>query len=103
MAAPVRWQVWGMIGLFRPRCWDMPQLFNSVSILHLTQARYFFPMIAPAVLLMVGLREITPSRGRGYVQNGVVTGLIALNVYIFAAYVIPYWYSIDTLRKYVWN
>ena len=48
---------------------------------------------------MVGLREITPSRGRGYVQVGVVTGLIALNLYIFAAYVIPYWYSIDTCSK----
>ena len=59
----------------------------------LTQARYFFPMIpAAAVLLMIGLHAIIPARGRTYAQVIVVVALVALNVYIFSAYVVPYWY-----------
>jgi hypothetical protein len=33
-----------------------------------------------------------PVRGRPYVQVVVVAALIALNIYIFSAYVLPYWY-----------
>jgi 4-amino-4-deoxy-L-arabinose transferase-like glycosyltransferase len=100
VSAPVRWQVWGMVGLFATALLGYAAVIQFGLNFALTQARYFFPMIAPtAVLLMVGLREITPIRGRSYVQVGVVTGLIALNIYIFAAYVIPYWYVIDLLVR----
>ena len=100
ISAPVRWQVWGMVGLFATALLGYAAVIQFGLNFALTQARYFFPMIAPtAVLLMVGLREITPIRGRSYVQVGVVTGLIALNIYIFAAYVIPYWYVIDLLVR----
>jgi uncharacterized protein YqgC (DUF456 family) len=59
----------------------------------LTQARYFFPMIpAAAVLLMTGLHALLPVRGRTYAQVAVVAALVALNIYLFSAYVAPYWY-----------
>lgn len=104
IAAPVAWQIWAMVGLFATALLGYAAVIQFGLNFALTQARYFFPMIAPAaVLLMVGLREIVPARGRGYAQVGVVAGLVALNIYIFAAYVIPYWYAIDTLRKYVWT
>ena len=104
VSRPESWQVWGMFGLFATVILGYAAVIQFGLQFSLTQARYFFPMIAPAaVLLMVGLREIVPARGRGYAQVGVVAGLVALNIYIFAAYVIPYWYAIDTLRKYVWS
>jgi hypothetical protein len=60
----------------------------------LTQARYFFPMIPPvAVLLMVGLYTLVPARGRAYVQVGVVGVMVALNLYIYSAYVVAFWFG----------
>ena len=59
----------------------------------LTQARYFFPMIdAAALLLMVGLRAWIPMRWRGAGQTVVVFLAIAVNVAIYTSYVVPYWY-----------
>jgi 4-amino-4-deoxy-L-arabinose transferase-like glycosyltransferase len=58
----------------------------------LTQARYYFPAIVPAaILLMLGLRSWFPQRWLPYVQIGVVLGLMLLNLVIYTAYVIPYW------------
>ena len=74
-----------MFGLFATVILGYAAVIQFGLQFSLTQARYFFPMIAPAaVLLMVGLREIVPARGRGYAQVGVVAGLVALNIYIFA-------------------
>ncbi|MCU1384687.1 MAG: rane protein of unknown function [Acidobacteria bacterium] len=59
----------------------------------LTQARYFFPMVdAAALLLMLGLRAWIPSRWRDVGQAVVVFLAIAVNVTIYTSYVIPYWY-----------
>ena len=59
----------------------------------LTQARYFFPMIdAAALLLMVGLRAWIPMRWRGVGQTVIVFLAIAVNVAIYTSYVVPYWY-----------
>jgi 4-amino-4-deoxy-L-arabinose transferase-like glycosyltransferase len=59
----------------------------------LTQARYFFPVVNAAVLLaMLGLRAWIPPRWRATAQALVVLAAIAVNVTIYTAYVVPYWY-----------
>ena len=58
----------------------------------LTQARYYFPAIVPAAFLfMLGLRSWFPRRWLPYVQAAVFIALVALNLVIYTAYVIPYW------------
>jgi hypothetical protein len=59
----------------------------------LTQARYFFPMIdAAALLLMLGLRAWIPVAWRSMAQAVIVFIAIAVNVTIYTSYVVPYWY-----------
>jgi 4-amino-4-deoxy-L-arabinose transferase-like glycosyltransferase len=92
----------------RPRTWQLCALvaFVLTGILGyaaviqfgmrfvLTQARYFFPMVPPvAILLMIGLYWLVPERWRGYAQVLTVAALIALNLYVYSSYVVPYWYG----------
>jgi hypothetical protein len=59
----------------------------------LTQARYYFPAVnAAALLLMLGLRTLVPRRWHVYGQTVVFVALVFLNVMIFTQYVIPFWY-----------
>lgn len=59
----------------------------------LTQARYFFPSVnAAALLLMVGLRTWIPPTRRTAAQVAVLFTAVALNVTIYSADVVPYWY-----------
>ena len=58
----------------------------------LTQARYYFPAInAAALLVMLGLRALTPIRWLPYMQTLVFVALFWLNAIILTSYVIPYW------------
>ena len=57
----------------------------------LTQARYFFPaMTAAAVLLLLGLRTLIPGQYRRYAQGVFFAAMVALNVVIFSQYVLPF-------------
>jgi len=59
----------------------------------LSQARYFFPVIdAAALLMMLGLRAWVPAASRAIVQTAVLFVAIAVNITIYTAYVVPYWY-----------
>src|SRR5581483_9847124 len=59
----------------------------------LTQARYVFPVVdALALLLMLGLRTWIPLHRRAVAQAAVVLAAIAVNVEIYAGYVVPFWY-----------
>lgn len=71
----------------------------------LAQARYFFPVVnAAAVLVMLGLRTLIPWRWRPAGQGLIFAALIALNVYIFAAYVLPFTTTFDQpTLPWVWN
>ncbi len=61
----------------------------------LTQARYYFPVInAAALLLMLGLRTLIPGRLHAYGRGAVVLAMLALNVVIATQYVIPYWHRL---------
>lgn len=60
----------------------------------LTQARYYFPAInAAAIIIMLGIRMLTPTRFLPWVQTAVFVGLFWLNVLILSTYVVPYWQS----------
>ena len=60
----------------------------------LTQARYFFPAIVPAaVLLMLGYRALIPRPYLPYGQVALFATMLTLNVIIYSGYVVPYWAS----------
>ena len=58
----------------------------------LTQARYYFPVVnAAALLLMLGLRTLLPKRLHRIGQGAVVGALVVLTVVILSQYVLPYY------------
>jgi 4-amino-4-deoxy-L-arabinose transferase-like glycosyltransferase len=62
----------------------------------LSQARYFFPAaIAAALLAMLGLRTLIPTRLRPTGQGVVVAAMLLLNVVILAGYVLPFTVTFD--------
>ena len=59
----------------------------------LTQARYYFPAVNPATLLiLLGLRAWIPVSWRAPACAVIVLGAIALNIGIYTSYVVPYWH-----------
>ncbi|MCC6704066.1 MAG: glycosyltransferase family 39 protein [Thermomicrobiales bacterium] len=59
----------------------------------LAQARYAFPaMPALAVLLAVGLRALAPVGYRRYALVLWVAAHLAMTVYVYSAWVVPYWH-----------
>lgn len=71
----------------------------------LSQARYYFPVVnAAALLAMLGLRTLIPGRMRSAGQGIFVGGLIALNVVIMAAYVLPFTVTVgDPFVNWTWG
>lgn len=99
--SPQPWQLWTLVAFVLTGLLGYAAVIQFGLTFQLTQARYFFPMIPPvAVLLMIGLHTIVPERGRAYAQVSVVGAMIALNIFIYSAYVAPYWYArIDLLPQ----
>lgn len=90
---PETWQRWAVGALVVTCVVGYAAVIQFGMRFQLTQARYYFPMIpALAVLLMIGLHTLAPGRARVYSQVVVVAAMLALNIYIFTAYVLPYWY-----------
>ena len=57
----------------------------------LAQARYYFPIVtAAALLILIGWRTLVPIRHRGVAQGLIVSSLVVLNVYIMVTYVLPF-------------
>lgn len=90
---PETWQRWA-VGILLITCvLGYAAVIQFGMRFSLTQARYFFPMLpAATVLLMIGLHTLTAGKARVYAQVAVIAGMLALNIYIFTAYVLPYWY-----------
>jgi 4-amino-4-deoxy-L-arabinose transferase-like glycosyltransferase len=62
----------------------------------LSQARYYFPVVTAAALLtMLGLRTLIPPRIRLAGQGVFVAALVALNIVIITAYVLPFTITVD--------
>jgi hypothetical protein len=56
-----------------------------------TQARYAFPAVIPAaILLMLGLQGWVPQRWLRWLPAVVIAGMVFLNVWIYWRYVIPW-------------
>jgi 4-amino-4-deoxy-L-arabinose transferase-like glycosyltransferase len=57
----------------------------------LTQSRYLFPVAAAAAMLAaLGLRTACPPRFRAWGPAVAIAAMLALNVWLFAAYVLPF-------------
>ncbi len=89
-----RWQVVGVLTM------GVTCLTGYLAVLQfgvsfsLTQARYYFTAIVPAaILLMLGYRALLPRRWLPYGRLAIVIALVALNVLIYTAYVMPFWGS----------
>ncbi|MFM9108593.1 MAG: hypothetical protein ACKOWF_18050 [Chloroflexota bacterium] len=88
---PSRWQVQALV-LLAAAC-----VIAYLAVVHfgtrfaLTQARYYFPVAAAAaVLAMLGLRTAIPARFRHAAAPAVIAGMLVLNIWLFAAYVLPF-------------
>ena len=86
------WQWWTMAMLFAASVSGYLAVVQFGLRFELTQARYFFPaMPAAAVIVAAGWRALVPV---GWRRHGLAIGvlaLLALNVFILSAYVLPYW------------
>jgi 4-amino-4-deoxy-L-arabinose transferase-like glycosyltransferase len=65
--------------------------FGTVFVL--AQARYYFPAVnAAALLAMLGVRALVPVGHRTAAQVLLVGASIGMNLIIYTAHVVPYWY-----------
>lgn len=91
---PLAWQLWAMASFVLIGVLGYTAVIQFGMRFVLTQARYFFPMVpAVSVLLMIGVYWLVPVRARGYAQVLIVAALVGFNLYLYSAYVIPYWYQ----------
>jgi hypothetical protein len=89
-----RWQVVGVLTMGATCLLAYYAILQFGTTFSLTQARYFFPAIVPAaVLLMLGFRSILLRRWLPYGRATIFLGLVVLTVVIYSAYVLPYWAS----------
>lgn len=92
VAQPARWQSVVLVLLFFTCVVSYLAVVQFGTQFALTQARYFFPAVnAAAVLLMLGMRTWIPSAFHNYGAAALFCGLCALNVVILTQYVIPFY------------
>jgi 4-amino-4-deoxy-L-arabinose transferase-like glycosyltransferase len=96
VARPQRWQ-WQVLAVLVIACAvAYLAVIQFGTTFALAQARYFFPVVnAAALLIMLGLRTLIPARGRNLGQGIVVAALIVLNIAIMSAYVLPFTFTVD--------
>lgn len=89
---PAAWQRWALLILAATCAIAYLAVVQFGTQFQLTQARYFFPAInAAAILLMLGVRTLIPPRWHSEGRAAVLLALIVLNVVIFSQVVIPFW------------
>jgi hypothetical protein len=90
---PARWQAVGVLLMLLACVVAYIAIIQFGTQFSLTQARYFFPVInAATLIIMLGFRTLIPAQLRPAGRGFIIMGLIVLNVYIFTSYVIPFWY-----------
>lgn len=95
-----RWQVVGVVLMGVTCIVSYYAILQFGTTFSLTQARYFFPAIVPAaILLMLGFRSLFPRNWLPYVQTVMFLAMVGLTVVIYSGYVIPYWESAGKLYR----
>lgn len=89
---PAPWKRWTLLLLAATCAIAYLAVVQFGTQFELTQARYFFPAInAAAILLMLGARTLVPPRWLSVGRTIIMLALITLNVVIFSMFVIPFW------------
>lgn len=92
VSRPEAWQRWALLVLAATCAVAYLAVVQFGTQFELTQARYFFPVInAAAILLMLGARTLIPLRWHSAGRAIIVLALITVNVVIFSQFVIPFW------------
>lgn len=90
---PARWQAVGVLLMLVACVIAYIAIVQFGTQFALTQARYFFPVINAATLIvMLGFRTLIPAAFRPAGRGVIIMGLVVLNAYIFTSYVVPFWY-----------
>ncbi len=90
---PERWQWTALIVMLAACALGYFSVLQFGLSFSLTQARYYFPMIVPAaILLMLGFRALLPRGGERIGGAVLFLGLVIMNVLIYTAWVLPYWH-----------
>jgi 4-amino-4-deoxy-L-arabinose transferase-like glycosyltransferase len=93
---PLPWQRNALIVLFLTCVVSYLAVVQFGTSFALTQARYYFPAInAAALLLMLGLRTLLPRQARPAGQGIVFGALVLLNIIIMTGYVLPFTATVD--------
>ena len=88
---PKRWQWWVLATLAATWVVAYLAVVQFGMRFELTQARYYFPaMTAAAILVLLGVRTLVPRAYHRYAQGLFVAGMVALNVVIYVQYVLPF-------------
>ena len=105
IARPEKWQATAIIVLVLACALAYLAVIQFGTSFALAQARYFFPVVnAAALLAMLGLRTLIPTRLRPAGQGVFVGGLIALNIVIMTAYVLPFTVTVgDQFVNWTWG
>lgn len=89
---PTRWQALALLMLAGTCLVAYLAVVQFGTRFVLTQARYYFPAInAAALLVLLGLRTLIPLRYHTYGQAAAFAALVLLNVLIFTQYVVPHY------------
>jgi 4-amino-4-deoxy-L-arabinose transferase-like glycosyltransferase len=90
------WQWWALGTLALTALLAYLAVIQFGTSFALSQARYFFPVVnAAALLVMVGWRTLLPPPARPAGQGIFVGTLLLLNIIIMTAYVLPFTITVD--------
>jgi hypothetical protein len=88
-----RWQIHALVLLALACLTSYLSVVQFGTHFVLTQARYYFPVVnAATLLILLGLRAWIPVAWRMPACVVVVLAAIALNISIYTIYVVPYWH-----------
>lgn len=90
---PESWQRWCLLILAATFGIAYLAVVQFGTQFELTQARYFFPAInAAAILIMLGVRTLIPPQWHSVSRSIVLMAMITLNAVIYSQFVISFWH-----------
>ena len=92
---PERWQWIALVVMLVACAVGYYSVLQFGLTFRLTQARYYFPMIVPAaILLMLGFRALVPEKIVRIWGAVLFLALIVMNILIYTAWFLPYWHPL---------